>query len=328
MNALTFHGITFDVVDQNGTPWLKSSQIAEALGYADEKSITRIFARHADEFTGEMTGGVKLTTPGGEQEVRIFSPRGCYAIGMFARTKIASEFRKWVLDVLEGKTAVPQPSPAPRTRKALPGGLTIDQQDAIKALVRSRADALPQDKRAKAAITLWSAVNAKFGTTGKKDGYKNIPADQFGEALSVVARVALEGELLPPGPQISPELSNAIARRTHAIAMNQYGVVRKMIEEMVTGNLKCGASEQECFQYVADFGGLAEESVLVNKWDLVQMARLVSGVVNAAGGAISVIQRLEQNYGIELYPRDSTGNLPPQLMQVMLGAGPVMRGMI
>lgn len=229
---------------------------------------------------------------------------------------------------MEAALRNPQPSPAPRTRKALPGGLTIDQQDAIKALVRSRADALPQDKRAKAAITLWSAVNAKFGTTGKKDGYKNIPADQFGEALSVVARVALEGELLPPGPQISPELSNAIARRTHAIAMNQYGVVRKMIEEMVTGNLKCGASEQECFQYVADFGGLAEESVLVNKWDLVQMARLVSGVVNAAGGAISVIQRLEQNYGIELYPRDSTGNLPPQLMQVMLGAGPVMRGMI
>jgi hypothetical protein len=57
-----------------------------------------------------MTAVVKLPTEGGEQETRIFSPRGCYALGMFARTRNAAEFRRWVLDVLEGKAAVP---PAP-----------------------------------------------------------------------------------------------------------------------------------------------------------------------------------------------------------------------
>lgn len=48
-----------------------------------------------------MTALVKLPTERGEQEVRIFSPRGCYALAMFSRTKVAKAFRRWVLDVLE-----------------------------------------------------------------------------------------------------------------------------------------------------------------------------------------------------------------------------------
>lgn len=73
-----------------------------------------------------------------------------------------------------------------RSKKALPGGLTLDQQDAIKALVKSRVDALPEDRRAKAAITCWSALKSKFGCS-----YKLIPPAQFGEALSLIARLDL-----------------------------------------------------------------------------------------------------------------------------------------
>lgn len=35
------------------------------------------------------------------QETRIFSLRGCHLLAMFARTPVAKEFRRWVLDVLE-----------------------------------------------------------------------------------------------------------------------------------------------------------------------------------------------------------------------------------
>jgi hypothetical protein len=61
-----------------------------------------------------MTAVIKLPTAGGEQETRIFSPRGCHALGMFARTPVAKAFRVWVLDVLEGKAAIPA-RPAPKT---------------------------------------------------------------------------------------------------------------------------------------------------------------------------------------------------------------------
>ncbi|WP_286594351.1 BRO-N domain-containing protein [Thiopseudomonas alkaliphila] len=193
MHALTFQETKFDIVDRNGQPWLRSPQIAEALGYADHSSINRIFSRNSDEFTSRMTCSVKLTDQMQEREVRIFSLRGAHLLGMFARTKVAKEFRAWVLDVLEGIAEV-KPKTQPKT-KALPNGLTTDQQDAIKAMVKARVEALPQNKRAKAAITCWSALKSKFGCT-----YKLIDSENFTDAVSLVARLPLEGELLEPEP--------------------------------------------------------------------------------------------------------------------------------
>ncbi|MGR6034473.1 MAG: BRO-N domain-containing protein [Candidatus Nitrosoglobus sp.] len=103
--ALTLHSTTFHPVVRNSQLWLTAVEIGTALGYSDDKSIHRIYARNAAEFTVSMTGVVKLTTPGGKQEVRIFSLRGAYLIGMFARTKLAAEFRRWVLDILDQYTA-------------------------------------------------------------------------------------------------------------------------------------------------------------------------------------------------------------------------------
>lgn len=79
---------------------------------------------------------------------------------------------------------------AKRAPKALPG-LSSDQQSTLKALVVARVEALPKEKQGKAAITCWSALKSKFGC-----GYKEIAPEQFTEAVSLVARVVLEGEWL------------------------------------------------------------------------------------------------------------------------------------
>lgn len=108
VNALAFNGINFDIIDRFGLPWLRSPQIAEALGYADASSINRIYARNTDEFTDQMTGSVKMTDPNGAmQETRIFSLRGAHLLAMLARTPIAKEFRRWVLDVLDREKMFP-----------------------------------------------------------------------------------------------------------------------------------------------------------------------------------------------------------------------------
>lgn len=91
----------------------------------------------------------------------------------------------------KGEAVNPRSTISPRPLKALPNGLSHDQQDAIKGLVKARVEALPQSKQAKAAITCWSALKSKFGCT-----YKEIEPAQFAEALSLVARLPLEGELL------------------------------------------------------------------------------------------------------------------------------------
>ena len=191
MKALTFHTTQFDIIDRNGQPWIRYLQIGDALGYSSPHLLHRIYQKHADEFTSSMTALVELDTAGGKQQVRIFSLRGAHLLAMLSRTKVAKEFRHWVLDVLEGVAEAP--APAKRQPKALPNGLSLDQQEAVKGLVKAHVEALPKDKQAKAAITCWSALKSKFGCT-----YKEIEPAQFTEAVSLVARLPLEGELLEP----------------------------------------------------------------------------------------------------------------------------------
>lgn len=191
MQALTFQNTQFDIIDRNNQSWLQAAQIAKALGYAREDSVSRIYDRNKDEFTSGMSQTVNLTVKGfgsgnSEKEVRIFSLRGAHLIAMFSRTKVAKEFRKWVLDVLDKE--VQQPT---AEVKALPSPLTIEQQSIIKDLVKSRVETLPPSKQAKAAITCWSALKSKFGCS-----YKEIESDQFSDAVSLVARITLEGEFL------------------------------------------------------------------------------------------------------------------------------------
>lgn len=112
MNSIRFHDTQFTVIPHQGQPWLTAAQIAQALGYAREDAVSRIYTRNADEFTPGMTGTVNLTVPGNPMQipVRIFSLRGAHLIAMFSRTGLAKEFRRWVLDVLDRETAAhPQP---------------------------------------------------------------------------------------------------------------------------------------------------------------------------------------------------------------------------
>ena len=112
MNAiLTFENTEFDVVDIHNVAWLRLPQIGVALGYENPYKLQQLHARNADEFTKEMTQVLELPTAGGVQPVRVFSPRGCYLLGMLARTDRAKAFRQWVLDVLEGRTQPRQDRP-------------------------------------------------------------------------------------------------------------------------------------------------------------------------------------------------------------------------
>lgn len=105
---LSFHETTFEVADWHGQTWLRGPQIAGALGYNREDRLADLYARNAAEFTPDMTEVIDLPTAGGVQPVRIFSLRGAHLLGMLARTARAAEFRRWVLDVLEGRVAPQQ----------------------------------------------------------------------------------------------------------------------------------------------------------------------------------------------------------------------------
>ena len=64
--ALCFQSVEFDVIQQNQQPWVRGYQIGSALGYtAPDVQISKLYTRHADEFTPAMTAVVTLPTEGG-----------------------------------------------------------------------------------------------------------------------------------------------------------------------------------------------------------------------------------------------------------------------
>lgn len=109
MKELMFQNQTIRLIDKDGKKWASAADIARALGYARADKVTRIYDRHKAEFSASMTQIVEAPTLGASgnlvTQTRVFSLRGAHLIGMFARTSRAQEFRRWVLDILEGHQA-------------------------------------------------------------------------------------------------------------------------------------------------------------------------------------------------------------------------------
>ena len=102
MTTLTFQNTTLSVINQHNQTYITASDLGLALEYANPlRAISKLYNSNADEFTAEMTALIEMPTAGGLQKVRIFSLRGAHLIAMFARTKVAKDFRKWVLDILD-----------------------------------------------------------------------------------------------------------------------------------------------------------------------------------------------------------------------------------
>ncbi|HAW3026339.1 TPA: phage antirepressor Ant [Escherichia coli] len=200
-----FHGAELYVVNHNGEPYTPMKPIVEGMGMDWASQFTKIKQRF-------KTSIVKITMqlPGDEQCREII----CLALRKLAGwlqtispNKVRPEIRDKVIqyqeecdDVLyeywtKGHVVNPR-----KAKKALPGKITTEQQEAIKQLVMSRGQSLPKEKQAKAMITMWSSLKSHFGCS-----YKEISDEQFTEALSLAARVPLEGELI--GKQEKNELS-------------------------------------------------------------------------------------------------------------------------
>ena len=185
--ALTFNGITLSPILHQNSPWIRSVELARALGYSDESSVGRIYKRNAEEFTPEMTqvieisDTVNLTVP-----TRIFSLRGCHLVAMFARTPVAKAFRRWVLDVLDKLDAEQHASLTSPTPDDFTGPLsltpsTTEDRKPLRALVGSWAQVsgLP-------FAACWNQLKAAFNLANIKE----LPQEWIPDALAwVQARI-------------------------------------------------------------------------------------------------------------------------------------------
>uniref|UniRef100_T1IAC5 ORF6N domain-containing protein n=1 Tax=Rhodnius prolixus TaxID=13249 RepID=T1IAC5_RHOPR len=142
--------------------------------------------------------------------------------------------------------------------KSLPGKLSIEQQEAIKQLVINRGRSVPQEHQAKATITLWSALKSHFGCS-----YKEIPEDNFTEALSLAARVSIEGEFIGRAPSQNslPAISGRVVldyadgsvTRTEVVASNCFiGDIETLLEHLEKRGVVVLTNEDERRNFVKE----------------------------------------------------------------------------
>ncbi|EFF6053081.1 phage antirepressor Ant, partial [Escherichia coli] len=252
------------LVGINNEPYVPMKPVVEGMGMVWAAQFVKLkqrFAKGISEIEIPSAGGKQLMT--------------CLAFRKFAAwlssiqpNKVRPEIREKVIqyqeecdDVLyeywtKGHVVNPR-----KAKKALLGKITTEQQEAIKQLVMSRGQSLPKEKQAKAMITMWSSLKSHFGCS-----YKEISEEQFTEALSLAARVPLEGELIGKQEKSTNEFSakeaNSLvwlwdyANRSQALFRELYPAL-KQIQSNYSGR---------CYDYGHEFSyviGMARD-VLIN----------------------------------------------------------------
>ena len=182
--ALTFNGITLSPIPHQNSPWIRSVELARALGYSSEKSVSNIYNRNQDEFSNDMSVVINLSTTDTPAPSRIFSLRGCHLVAMFARTPVAKAFRRWVLDVLdkldaEQYAASPSPTPDDFTGTLSITPSTTEDRKPLRALVGSWAQVsgLP-------FAACWNQLKAAFNLANIKE----LPQEWIPDAIDWVQK--------------------------------------------------------------------------------------------------------------------------------------------
>ena len=226
--ALCFNDVQFDIIKQNQAPWVRGIQIGYALGYPNPRqSIAKLYDSHADEFTDAMTAVITLPTEGGPQETRIFSLRGCHLLAMFARTPVAKQFRRWVLDVIEQYgDRVPVADPVTVNDTSPLSKRTDPERKALTAIINTWVGMAPIHYAGARA-----QVNAHFGVTG----VDKLTVAQVKEAIAwVQSRIdalspAREQLALLPAPKPYREQCAEVVAEMHALHGEFFKVSEKMM---------------------------------------------------------------------------------------------------
>ncbi|HCQ0565866.1 TPA: phage antirepressor Ant [Escherichia coli] len=200
-----FHGTNLFLVGINNEPYVPMKPVVEGMGLVWAAQFVKLKQRFAKGIVE-----IEIPSAGGKQLMTCLAFRKFAAwLSSIQPNKVRPEIRDKVIhyqeecdDVLyeywtKGHVVNPR-----KAKKALPGKITKEQQEAIKQLVMSRGQSLPKEKQAKAMITMWSSLKSHFGCS-----YKEISEEQFTEALSLAARVPLEGEFIGKQEKKTNELS-------------------------------------------------------------------------------------------------------------------------
>lgn len=279
-----FHGADLYVVSVDNEAYTPMRPIIDGMGLT--------YQGQADKLKSRFAKGVReimIPTKGGEQTMLCLALRKLNGwLQTISPNKVRPEIRDNVIryqeecdDVLYEYWTKGQVSNPRKAKKALPGKITAEQQEAIKQLVMTRGKALPKENQAKAMITMWSSLKSHFGCS-----YKEISDDQFTEALSIAARVPLEGEFLGkqevlPSPKLDINLpiqwwldNNPVVRSGNL----SYGKERCAPALDVTMDMLCGENDTSAAIRLINIIEAAGYDISAAKAEIVAMRKHLANV--------------------------------------------------
>ena len=205
LGTVDFHGHTLTVITgQNSEHLVAMKPICEAIGLSWRGQNERI-QRH--EVLREGMRVIRLPSSGGEQETICLDINylNSWLFGVDS-TRVKPEIRPRLIQyqrecfhVLaaywqQGEATNPR---KPQKPNSLTGALTEEQQSIIRDLVRNYLETLPKEQQGAAARKCWGSLTKSFACKS----YKDIPAEQFSEAVSLLSRRFLEEEFLGKAPE-------------------------------------------------------------------------------------------------------------------------------
>lgn len=169
-----FGEIECDIYSNEEEMFMTTEQLGCCLGYAyGKQAISKILDRNNYLKDKEFSGVVKLGTPSGEQETRVFTEDGIYEVTMLAKTEKAKEFRRFIRKLLKslrrGEAKIIKPS---------------NEQVELIQIKRKNAEARLRNSKVREAKFLLEAV----------DKYKNVLAEQSVELLTINALEIINGK--------------------------------------------------------------------------------------------------------------------------------------
>ena len=190
LSQFSFQTNAVRTIAENGEIWFVAKDVAQALEYSST-NMTTIFSAVPEEWKGSKP----IATLGGNQKLLMISEQGLYFfLGRSDKPK-ALPFQKWlageVLPSIRKTGAYVHKAYKSSNRDAL----SAEQADGIRKALRNAADKLPKERQAQFMISGWSKLRAHFGCK-----YRDIPAGEFSEALSIVARHIAEYFPVLPAP--------------------------------------------------------------------------------------------------------------------------------
>ena len=242
--SLCFNEFTFSPVTRNNEPWFKSSEIASALGYKREDTLSRLFDRNVNEFTEKMTQLIEISTDRqngvmgnfGTGRARIFSLRGCHLLAMFARTPVAKAFRRWVLDVIEQYgDRVPVERPVTINDELI----SAAERAELKLIVDAKLSTYPAAVQGKARAEIWAKHNRHFSIAE----YSQLPARLMPDAREFLLAVRVrainaiptaEAALPPAAPRFDEAAMLELAAEIREAQQQYYRTFGRLCSRLIS----------------------------------------------------------------------------------------------